>query len=311
MKTKLIFFTAVFLGVLCLACDEESHPTASDNLDFGQYFGPGEDAEPIVKELFNTYGLWVRTEFDDPQELANAIIATDPYYYRGSLPLENEDKEDVLTYTKTLLGTVSTAFTNKYFPQEFFFVNRYGNGYYQLKTIGRVRLAIAWPSGLEGAIPVTDPANHYFQDAVLAENIWNAIGNMMALRIEGELNDFLSAGKPYDGGAVFDEYDDLYDDPDEYEAAEKKYCQEMGYILGTGSWSFEYDFAQWTALVALNSYDYIKENYLDNSPIRAEKYKTFVKFFKDNGWDIQAAGNKFRQKYDEYKTTLPPVDNPE
>lgn len=311
MKLRIIVLALLLPVFLCLACDDENNPTASDELDLGKNFGPSENAASLVKELYKDYGLWVRMDFDNPKEVANAILANDPLYWNAyTQKIEEEDRESALLYTKSLMSTVTTEFSNKYFPQEFFFVKIYGFNT-NLKQLGRTRLVIAWPSQLEGALPVTDPDNHYFQDSLLAAEIWNKIGNMMALRIPESLTDFVAVGKPYDGGAVFDEYEELYKDEDEYAAAEEKYCREMGYISGSGSWSFEYDFAQWTALVAINSYDYIKENYLDNSPIRAEKYKAFVKFFKDNGWDIQAAGNLYNEKYQAFKATLPPVDNPE
>ena len=56
----------------------------------------------------------------------------------------------------------------------------------------------------------------------------------------------------------------------------------------------------------MESYDNIKKDYLDKSIARTAKYKVIVECFKKYDWDIQAAGNKFRQKYNEYKATLPP-----
>ena len=47
----------------------------------------------------------------------------------------------------------------------------------------------------------------------------------------------------------------------------------------------------------------MKKNMIKQS---TAKYKVIVEFFKKYNWDIQAAGNKFRQKYNEYKATLPP-----
>lgn len=289
------------LAVLMCGCDKEENPVASDDVNIGKNFAPADDADPVVKKLYNDYGVWVRMDFDDPLEVANAIIANDPFYWNQyTTKIEDEHRASALTYARTLMGTVAAEFSNRYFPQELFFVKMYGLNT-NLKYIGRARLVIAWPSQFKGALPVTEPAMHYFQDSLLAAEIWNKIGYMISLRMTEPLVDFVSAGKPYDGGKVFDEYEDIYDDPDEYEAAAAKYCQDMGYVFGEGSWSFEFDFAQWTALVALNSYDDIKANYLDNSPVRADKYKAFVQFFKDNGWDIQAAGNQYRQNFEENK----------
>ena len=78
------------------------------------------------------------------------------------------------------------------------------------------------------------------------------------------------------------------------------------FLSGAGSGKFTTDFGDWLSLLVMESYDNIKKDYLDNSIARTAKYKVIVEFFKKYNWDIQAAGNKFRQKYNEYKATLPP-----
>ena len=82
-------------------------------------------------------------------------------------------------------------------------------------------------------------------------------------------------------------------------------CRNGVYITGGSSRSFEGDFSEWLRLLVTESYDNIKKDYLDNSKSRALKYEVLIKYFKEYGWDIQAAGNKYREKFDEYKASLP------
>ena len=93
---------------------------------------------------------------------------------------------------------------------------------------------------------------------------------------------------------------------EKYDKAIDELCKNGGFLSGAGSGKFTTDFGDWLSLLVMESYDNIKKDYLDNSIARTAKYKVIVEFFKKYNWDIQAAGNKFRQKYNEYKATLPP-----
>lgn len=304
MKLNNIFLGVTLLGLLFSGCDKENNPEASGDLGITGMFGPKETDAPIVKELYKNYGLWVRMDFTDPKEVGYTTIAQDPWGYYGTTLIEEANRESALVYTKTLMSNVPEVYANHFFPLEFFFVKMYGAAT-NVKQIGRSRLVIAWPSQLEGALPVADPEKHYYQDSVLATAVWAKVGNMVALRFEEPLNDFVAAGKAYDDGAVFDKIEELYE-KDSAMLVEKseEFCRASGYIYGSGSYSFATDFGQWLNLLAVESYDNIKKNYLDNSPMRTAKYNIIVKHFKDNGWDIQATGNKYREKYNEYKASL-------
>lgn len=334
MKSK-IYLLIITIGVMLAGCDKESNPTASDDLGIVERFSPGEDAAPEVKSMYNEYGVWVRTHFNSVEELANSILATDQIIImRGAENLEEEKVPEVINYSQRLLENVSKEYTNKFFPLEFFYVKQYGSSYwiYPVRALGRSRLIVMWPNTEDGVIPVTDPVNHYYQDSVLTAKIWSALGEMITARMEEPMTDFVAAGKAYDDGAAYEKLGNEYDKdedayleehPDEadeedediinqrpyvikYKKALDDLCRNGGYLSGTGSRSFENDFADWLRVLATESYDNIKANYLDNSKSRAMKYDIIIKYFKQFNWDIQAAGNKYRQKYNEYKATLPP-----
>ena len=93
-----------------------------------------------------------------------------------------------------------------------------------------------------------------------------------------------------------------------------KFCAAGGFIptessagvLGAGnSEEFIIDFASWARLIVTESYDNIKVKYLDNSIPRRAKYDALIKFFDSYDWDIQAAGNRYRQMND---LLAPPED---
>lgn len=103
---------------------------------------------------------------------------------------------------------------------------------------------------------------------------------------------------------------------DRYNEEVSKFCASGGFIptesstgvLGAGnSEEFIIDFASWARLIVTESYDNIKVKYLDNSVPRRAKYDALIKFFDSYGWDIQAAGNTYRQKNDQ----LAPPEDPD
>lgn len=336
MKTGKIYMLLTALVLFASGCDDESTPSITENLGIVDMFSPGEDADPRVKAMYNDYGVWVRTHFNDIGELTNAILAEDALVaMRGAQNLEEEKVPEVLNYSEALLSNVSKEFTKSFFPLEFFYVKQYGSLYwiYPVKVLGRSRLILMWPNTTDGAIPVTDPENHYYQDSVLTSEVWRKIGNMIVARMEEPLTDFVTAGKAYDDGAAYEKLGNEYDkdeeawkeanpdadDEDEEEVNSRPYvikykkavaelCRNSGYITGGSSKSFETDFSEWLRLLVTESYDNIKRDYLDNSKPRALKYEVIIKFFKDYNWDIQAAGNKYREKFNEYKANLPEND---
>ncbi|MDE7073739.1 MAG: hypothetical protein K2O69_01590 [Odoribacter sp.] len=318
MKIKNIILALLVICISFSACDNETDPVATEDLDLEKLFSPGEDAEPIVKDIYNQYGVWVRTHFDYIDQLTNAIIYEDAMVKNfGATNMDEEIVSQPCTWVKTLLGNVSEQFVKSYFPLEFFFVKTYGRGYwsYDFSKVGRSRLVICWPNQAEGCIEVTDPANHYYQDSVLTTKVWGYLSEMITSRMEEDLlPEFGAAGRAYDNGAAYDRIrDDYYSDYDEekYDKAMEELAENGGFISGSGSRSFRADFGEWIQLVATESYENIRVQYLDNNKIRAKKYEIFINFMKTYGWDIQATGNKFRWKFDECKVTLPPVEDEE
>ena len=132
---------------------------------------------------------------------------------------------------------------------------------------------------------------------------------MIAQRFDEPIKEFVLAGKAYDNGEAYDNIREQYQkdgDEEKYDKAIDELCKNGGFLSGAGSGKFTTDFGDWLSLLVMESYDNIKKDYLDNSIARTAKYKVIVEFFKKYNWDIQAAGKKFRQKYNEYKATLPP-----
>ena len=234
-----------------------------------------------------------------------------------------------------MLSNVSKEYANSFFPLEFFYVKQYGALYwiYPVKALGRSRLILMWPNTTDGAIPVTDPVNHYYQDSVLTSEVWRKLGSMIVARMEEPLKEFVAGGKAYDDGEAYEKLGNEYDkdeeawkeenpdadDEDEDEVNSRPYvikyknavaelCRNGGYITGGSSRSFEGDFSEWLRLLVMESYENIKKDYLDNSKSRALKYEIITKYFKEYGWDIQAAGNKYRTEFDKYKASLPDED---
>ena len=314
MNTKWINLACIGLMFFTVACNNEDDPIASENLGIVDMFSPGEDADQEVKDMYNKYGVWVRTSANSTEELGNAIIAENGNMLaRGSFEnLDETCKSEVYAYMETLLSHVSPEFAKTYLPQDFFFLKSCRDYMDQnFLQIGRNRLIICWPNQMEGCIPVTDPDKHYYQDSVLTTAIWNRLVNMITLRMEENLlPDFIAAGKMYDGGEASDAIDDQYNedlDEEKWEASMKELADGGGFISGYGSASFRTDFGEWIVLLLTESYENIQHLYLDNNAMRTAKYEILTSWLKDNfDWDIQAAGNKFRAEYDAYKATLPP-----
>ncbi len=314
MNTKWIKLACIGLTFFTVACNNEEDPIASENLGIVEMFSPGADADQEVKDIYNEYGAWIRTSANSVAELANAIIYEDGLMAaRGSFEnLDDASKPEVYAYMEAFLSNVSPKFAKTYFPQDFFFLKSFSTYTAQnMLTIGRNRIIIAWPNQMAGSIPVTDPEEHYYQDSVLTTTLWGNLVGMITPRMEEDLlPDFIAAGKMYDGGEAIDNINNQFktdNDTVAYENAVADLTREGGFITSSGSRDFRTDIGNYIELLATESYDNIKKDYLDDSPARTMKYEIVVKWLKDSfDWDIQAAGNKFRTEYDAYKATLPP-----
>ncbi|MDR0844179.1 MAG: hypothetical protein LBN71_03085, partial [Tannerella sp.] len=269
MKHKVIYLTFFAVALTLSGCEKESAPTASDNLGIIEMFSPGPNDAPEVKQIFNDYGVWVRTYFATVRDLTNAILEVDNLVLnRGAQNLDPERAGEVYMYTQTLLSNVSKEFTNAFFPLEFYYVKSYGASYwvYPLKRLGRSRIIITWPNTTAGTIPVTNPQQHYYQDSVLTVGVWNLIVPAITARMEEPVYEFVSAGKAYDNGKAYNRIlEEFRTDAAKREAALADLTRNGGYITGNGTYDFSSDFAEWICLLATESYENIKRDYLDDS----------------------------------------------
>lgn len=298
---KSIYISLLALAACCMGCSKETQPEMTPDLGIGKQFSPPADSPAEIKDMYNHYGVWVRMDFKDWKEVTNGVLATDPNNRWGATKVDDASRPAIITYTQALLSNVSEKFAKKFFPLEFFFVKTYGGSFWMedLKILGRSRLIITWPNQLYGTLPVTDPANHYYKDSVLAQQIWSSLGTMAAARFDAPLTEFVLAGKAYDGGEARDKVFQQY--PNDQEARNKIFDQMAlngGFISSVGTLSFDNDFAEWIKVLATDSYANIKAKYLDNSAARARKYEVLVRFLKTYDWDIQASGERYRDRLD-------------
>lgn len=298
---KPIYVSLFALAVCGMGCSKEAQPDFTPEPGIEQQFTPPADAPAEIKDMYNRYGVWARMDFKDWKEVTNGVLATDPNNRWGATKVDTDQRPVVTTYTQALLSNVSEKFAKRYFPLELFFVKTYSLPLFgeNIKVLGRSRLIICWPNQMYGTLPVTDPVNHYYQDSVLARTIWGYLGNMSALRFDAPITEFVLAGKAYDNGAARELVFKQYEKDRDIEARDKAMDQialNGGFITSLGSTSFDNDFGEWMRLLVTESYDNIKAQYLDNSPARARKYEVIIRFFKSYDWDIQAAGNKYREQ---------------
>ncbi|AOM76147.1 hypothetical protein [Pedobacter steynii] len=309
MNLKKIYFIAFGLAILVWSCRKEETLTNREDLKFEETFSPPADADPVVKELYRSYNVWMRMDFKDWKEVTNAILESDPTNRFGVEKIADQDRQSAISYVKTLMSGVAPKYSRSFFPLELFFVRSYGRGYFakDIKRIGRSRLVVCWPNQMKDALPVLEPEQHYYQDSVLSSAIWSELSAMVTMRIPEPVKEFVDAGKAYDNGAAADKIRKEYDkdqDAAKRDAAYDLLAATGGFIGVSGASSFESDFSSWMKLLALESKENIKKKYLDNSPVRAKKYEAFVKYLKSEGWDIQAMGNTYREKFDAYKARL-------
>ncbi|MGN7824562.1 hypothetical protein ACTJJB_30850 [Chitinophaga sp. 22536] len=298
---KPIYVSILALAACFTACSKEEQPGFTAEPGVQQQFTPPADAPAEIKDMYDHYGVWVRTDFKDWKEVTNGVLASDVNNRWGATKIDADQRAAVTTYVQTLLSNVSDKFAKRYFPLELFFVKTYSAPFFDIniRDLGRSRLIICWPNHMYGALPVTDPVNHYYQDSALARSIWGYLGNMSALRFDAPVTAFVLAGKAYDNGAARELVFKQYERDRDLEARDKAMDQialNGGFITSLGSVSFDNDFGEWMRLLATESYTNIKAKYLDNSPARARKYEVIIRFFKSYDWDIQAAGNKYREK---------------
>jgi hypothetical protein len=303
---QLIIIAALLAG----GCTGENDPVASESLGILDMFTPGEDADPEVRQIFDDYGVWVRTYFASAREITNSSLEIDANNARyGAQLLDDERLPEVYAYTSALLSNVTGEFTKTFFPLEIFYVKSYGASYWPtpLKILGRNRLIISWPNDPNNTEPVADLANYYYQDSVLADGVWRLIASSIAARLATPIEEFVTAGKAHDNGKAYDQILNAYyadRDIEKRDAALEELTSTGGYLSGGGSRDFRTDFADWLRLLATESHANIKRDYLDNSKARANKYEIVVNFARRYQWNIQAAGNKFRQQHNAYKASL-------
>lgn len=304
-------FLIYLLGVVLLAnaCKKEDKITGSEEFGFEERFGPKEDELPVIQEMFKTYDLWLRLNFEDAKEVMNSILVLDEYNRFGATPIDETMKPSAIMFVDTLLHNVSTDYVRRVFPREFFFVKTYNGSYWEenIKALGRTRLIVCWPNKVRDAQPITVPETHYYQDSVVTRMVWSNLSSMLVQRMEEEIPGFEAAGMPYDNGKIYDEITKNFpgnsDEEIEIRNAEyDKMAAERGYVSASGSRTYDTDLSQWLSLLVLESFDNIKKNYLDNSSKRTEKYKVLTEYLKkEYNWDIQAAGNKYREKLDSFQ----------
>ncbi|MFD2554370.1 hypothetical protein [Sphingobacterium tabacisoli] len=304
-------FSICLVAVLLLvnACKKDDKISASEEFGFEERFSPKEDELPVIKEMFKTYDLWLRLNFKDAKEVTNSILMQDPGNRYGATPLAEEMKPSAIMFVDTLLHNVSTDYVRRVFPREFFFVKTYDGSYWEknIHALGRTRLIVCWPNKVKDAQPITVPETHYYQDSVVTRMVWSSLSNMLVQRMEQEIPGFEAAGMPYDNGKIMDEISKNYpgnsEEAIEIRQAElTKMAAERGYVSASGSRTYDTDLSQWLSLLVLESFDNIKTKYLDNSPKRTEKYKVLTEYLKkEYNWDIQAAGNKYREKLNSFQ----------
>ncbi|WP_147243613.1 zinc-binding metallopeptidase [Chitinophaga flava] len=294
---SLLVLAALFGG----GCSKEPQPGFTADLGIAKNYTPPADAPAEVKEMFNRYDVWIRMDFNDWKEVTNGVLGTDPINRWGAGKIDDDQRSSAIMYSQALLSNVSEKFAKTFFPMEIFFVKTYRGSFWaaDLINFGRSRLIVCWPNHLIGALPVTDPANHYYMDSTLTRAIWSALGPMVAGRMATPISEFVLAGKAYDNGEALDKIFKQYEkdrDQDALNKSRDEVARNGGFITIGGSTNFDVDFGEWMKLLVTESYDNIKTQYLDNSPARARKYEVIVKFFNSYGWDIQKCGNYYRQR---------------
>lgn len=299
---------AALINMTITSCTKESEILPSEEVGLEQLFKPKANANPIEKELYENYNVWVRTEFTDSREVYNAYLGQDVNNARyPAVKVDENKKESAYIYMKTLLSNVSKDYAKQVMPNEVFFIKTYGHPAwgYQFFVVARNRLAFVWPNTTYGSQPVVDANIHYYKDSVLTREVWRNLSDMIGSRIPEEIPDFEKIGKPYDGGTAFTKIRDQYFI--DYDLAKRNrewqaLADQGGYLDPYASFSFKAEYAAFFKLILLESYENIDKQYLKGNDMRRQKYNLFVKYFKDKyNWDIQAAGNKYRQELNKYK----------
>lgn len=307
MKQIFLYCIVFYLTITLSSCSKEGSIVATDELGFEHRFSPKDDELPAVKQMFEKYNLWLRFNFTDPKEVTNSILFDDVNNRFGATQIDPDMTPSALMFVDTLLHNSSVKFVREIFPPEFFFVKTYNGSFWKqdIGVLGRTRLVVCWPNERAGTQPITVPETHYYQDSVLTRMVWSSLSGMLAQRMPLEIPGFVAAGMPYDNGKALDEITTRYqstNDTETYQEELSTLAAERGYIAASGSRSYTTDLAQWISLLVTESYENIKENYLDNSVSRTEKYKIFTEYLKkEYNWDIQSSGNNYRKQLDSFQ----------
>lgn len=302
------YFNIIILFIaacVLISCSKEESLTPSGDLGFQERFSPADTEPQGVKDIFNKFGLWLRMDFEDDKEVTNAILVQDVNNRYGATQIDEEMKPSAIMFVDTLLNNVSVEFVQEVFPREFFFVKTYNGSFWQadIETLGRSRLIVCWPNERTGVQPIEVPETHYYQDSVLTRMVWASLTGLLAQRMEKEIPGFEAAGSSYDNGQALDELtsslasQDLSDE--EYGQIMDEFAAERGVILPAGTRGYTQDLSQWLRTIVTESYENIYNEFLQNSPNRLEKYNVLCSYLlEEYNWDIQAAGNKYRELLD-------------
>lgn len=294
------YLLIIGIALLFVACKKEDTLSPSDKFGLIELFEPGSDTPQVVKDLFSQYGVWVRMDWTNDDIVKNAYLGQDLYNSYPVLKVDADKQASAYTYITTFLNQAPAAFVRKNFPLDIFIVKTYGNPEYPMSImlLGRSRLLFDWPNSTYNALAIVkEPQYHFYQDTILAQELWDKMATVIAQKIE-PIKDFITVGTPYDNGTALRKiYDDYYIDYD-YEKMQQR-LEELanagGFIDGSGSRSFKTDIAQWITQIAISSYQEIYDKYLKNSLKHQLKYKAVIDYFNTQGWDIQATGNNFSQ----------------
>ncbi|MCD8185849.1 MAG: hypothetical protein LUD68_05150 [Rikenellaceae bacterium] len=309
MKCMIGILSAAALALLAAGCDDEKAVFPSDDLGM-ERFGPLPGDDPRVHTIYEQYGVWIRMDMKDGQEIYNSFLATDNgANMYDAIPIDDQDRNGALIYAQTFFSHISPEFTNAFFPLEWWFAQSYGGSFwkYDYRLLGRNRFILCWPNQMEDALPVKDIEHHFCQDSVLAYEVWRNFALASAQHMPEGLRAFSNAGKSYDNGEAVSALRDQYyeSDRDRYYQLVDELCASGGFVNSGGASNFNSDFSGWITLLAMESYENIKARYLDNSEARRAKYEILVQWLGTYNWDIQAAGDTYRRNYDRYLASRP------
>lgn len=309
MKTKRYLYNLLGLAVVVqlTSCSKEDKLTPTADVGVMELFQPAPDANPLEKSMYQEYGVWARLDYKDSREVYNSYLGQDATSARFPAEKVDDDlRESTYVFLNTLLSNVNKEFSKKLMPNEVFFVKTYGHPYFIQKftTIGRNRLVVTWPNAIS-KMPIENPETLYYTDEALAKGMWDKLSELVSARLTEEIEGFEELGKPYDGGTAFGKIRDQYfvdRDLQKRNRDWKALADEGGFLDQYSTFSFRAEYKAWLKLILTESFENIDSMYLESNSMRKAKYELFVDHFKkEYNWDIQAVGDKYREKSDSFK----------